>query len=97
MFIIVKPNLNTVYYVEDFEDKPDDEMEIRAAKKEPRLYLWNYYSLEKCDLFTRRIFTVISLVVVFMISIFALNKFNEVYTKPFLESDNLYLNTSNNC
>jgi len=70
--------------VEDFEDNQNDEMEIRAAKTEPGMYLWNYYSLQKSDLFARRIFTVISLVAVFLISMFALNKFNEVYTKPFL-------------
>ena len=97
MFIIVKPNPQTIYYVEDFEDNPDDEMEIRAARTEPGMYLWHYYSLQKSDLISKRVFTAISLVVIFMISMFALNKFNEVYTKPFLQSDNLYLNTSNNC
>lgn len=97
LYIVESPQDDQIYYVEDFRDKPDEEIKCHEVKSEPDIIIWKNMNTSLVQSVQRRLFSALALGAIFGLTILALDLFTNVYLKNNYPSNKVDLSESYAC
>ena len=94
LFIIENPNPESIYFVEDFRDKKDDEIKVCAISYEPDVIQWENMTHSKA--ITGRLTSILAVLVVIGLTILVLHVFTVNYLDKF-DKTSVFFNDNYSC
>ena len=78
LYILEKPNPEQIYFVEDFRDQPDAEIQVEAVRNEPEIINWSNMKQSTGQRVLRRVFSLAIVGSIIGLAILALYVFTEI-------------------
>ena len=97
LYLMENPNQQQVYYLEDFEDKPDDPVKVQTARSDPHYMKWHNMNVTPSNRVLRWIASLFGLAAVVGIAILSVNLFLSSYMPNHFDKSNIFFNKSYNC
>lgn len=91
------PQEDQVYYVDDFKDKPDEEIKCHEIKNEPEIIIWRNMNTSLLDHAKSRLFSLLVLAAIFGCTFVLLDLFTNSYLKESFTQDERSINESYSC